>query len=125
VPPLQQPFGQVFELHEQVPLVVSQRLFAQAPQAAPPVPHSEPDCDAYATHVFPLQQPFGQEFASQTHDPLFALHSWPDGHAEHAAPAVPHEPFVSEAYGTHVEPLQQPFGQEVASQMHCPPLLHV
>jgi hypothetical protein len=45
VPPLQQPFGHVVELHEQVPLVVSQRLFAQAEQAAPPVPHSAADCD--------------------------------------------------------------------------------
>ncbi len=46
VPPLQQPFGQVLASHEQVPLAVSQTLFAQAVQAAPPVPHWEPDCDA-------------------------------------------------------------------------------
>jgi hypothetical protein len=38
-PPLQQPFGQVLESHEQVPLVVSQRLFEHVAQAAPPVPH--------------------------------------------------------------------------------------
>jgi hypothetical protein len=38
-PPLQQPFGQVFESHEQVPLVLSQTLFEHVLHAAPPVPH--------------------------------------------------------------------------------------
>ena len=124
-PPLQQPFGHVDELHEHVPLAVSQRLFAQAAHPAPAVPHCEPDCEAYATHVFPLQQPFGHDFASHTQRPVLALHSCPDGHAAHTAPPVPHEPFVSDAYGRQVLPLQHPFGHDVASQMHCPPLLHV
>jgi hypothetical protein len=44
----------------------------------------------------------------------------PAPHALHAAPAVPHWPADCEAYGTHVPPLQQPVGHEVASQTHCP-----
>jgi hypothetical protein len=56
---------------------------------------------------------------------LLWLHSCPDGHAAHAAPPAPHEVVVSDPYGTHVLPLQQPFGHEFASQTHCPPLLHV
>ena len=39
-PPLQHPFGQVLASHAQRPLVVSQRLFAQAAHAAPPVPQA-------------------------------------------------------------------------------------
>ncbi len=74
--------------------------------------------------MFPLQQPFGHETASQTHWPVVLLHSCPDGHAAHAAPPVPHVPFDSEPYETHVLPLQQPFGHEVALHTHCPPLLH-
>src|SRR5580700_8345793 len=38
----------------------------------------------------------------------------PDAHAEHAAPAVPQEPLVCDAYTTHVPPLQQPAAQELA-----------
>jgi hypothetical protein len=70
--------------------------------------------------VKPLQQPFGHEAASQTHCPVALLHSWPDPHDPQLAPAVPHEPFDSEAYSSHVLPLQQPLAQECASQMHCP-----
>jgi len=73
--------------------------------------------------VLPLQQPFGHEVTSQTHCPLVLLHSWPDAHAEQLAPATPHEPFDSEAYATHVVPLQHPPGHEVASHTHCPELL--
>ena len=46
VPPLQQPLGHVFALHEQSPFVVSHRLFAQAAHAAPPAPQIEEDCEA-------------------------------------------------------------------------------
>jgi hypothetical protein len=47
--------------------------------------------------VLPLQHPFGHDVASQTHVPVVRLHSWPVPQAAHAAPPVPHEPFVSEA----------------------------
>jgi hypothetical protein len=33
---------------------------------------------------------------------------------------VPHDAFDSDAYATHVVPLQQPLGQDVESQTHCP-----
>jgi hypothetical protein len=36
-------------------------------QAAPPVPHSDPVCDAYGTQVLPAQQPFAQELPLHTH----------------------------------------------------------
>ncbi len=123
MPPLQQPLGQVVESHEQVPLVVSHRPFVHDEHAAPPVPHIEADCEVYATHVEPLQQPFGHEVALQTHWPVVVLHIWPVPHAAHATPPVPHDVFVSDAYGSQVLPLQQPFGHEVASQTHCPVFL--
>ncbi len=67
-----------------------------------------------------MQQPFGHVVGSQPHDPVFVSHAWPDGHALHAAPPVPHWPFDWSTSGTHVFPLQQPFGHEVASQPHVP-----
>lgn len=51
------------------------------------------------------------------------VHESPDGHAAHAAPPVPHDVPDSEAYGTHVFPLQHPFGHEVALQTH-PAFVH-
>jgi hypothetical protein len=41
--------------------------------------------------VLPLQHPVAHEVASHTHVPVVVLHSWPDGHAPHAAPAAPHD----------------------------------
>ena len=58
VPPLQQPSGQLFWSHEQVPAVVSHSPVGQEPHAAPPAPHSTADCEAKGTHrPAPLQQP--------------------------------------------------------------------
>ena len=70
---------------------------AHALQAAPPAPQSAEDCDVDGTHVLPLQQPVGQELASQTHCPVVLLHSCPEAHAPHAAPAVPHDEADCEA----------------------------
>jgi hypothetical protein len=70
-----------------------------------------------------LQQPAGHETASQTHCPVVFLHSWPAGHAAQVAPVVPHDPFDSEAYASHVPPVpptQQPFGQVLASHEQMP-----
>ena len=102
MPPLQQPFGQVWESHEHRPSVVSHRPFAQAAQAAPAAPQREADCAEASTHVVPLQQPKGQELASQTHCPTvlslaILSHSWPEAHGPHAAPPVPHEVLDSDA----------------------------
>ena len=122
-PPLQQPFGQVWASHEHVPVVVSQTPFAQLAQSAPPAPHLVADSEAYAMHVPPrdaVQQPPGHDVASQTQVPLALLHSWPALQLPQAAPPVPHWPLVSLPNGTQVLPLQQPFGQEVASHTHAP-----
>ena len=46
-------------------------------------------------------------------------------HAPHVAPAVPHEVVDCDPYGSHVPfgpPMQQPIGQDVASQAHTPDL---
>ena len=73
-----------------------------------------------------MQQPFGHDVASQAHRPVVLSHSWPDVHAVQLTPPVPHELFDSEAYGSHVSPLQQPLGHEAVSQTHCPVVvLHV
>ena len=94
---MQQPFGHVLLSHEQEPVVLSHRLFAQVVQAAPPAPHCEADWDEYTTQVLPLQQPFGQELAVQPQVPVVALHACPLAHAPQATPAAPQEPFVSDA----------------------------
>jgi hypothetical protein len=51
------------------------------------------------------------------------LHSCPIAHAAHAAAPVPHEPFDSDAYGSHAPvgpPLQQPLGHVSVSQVQRP-----
>ncbi len=46
----------------------------------------------------------------------------PERHGAHVAPAFPHElPLFWLAYGSQAAPLQQPVGQEAASQTHAPP----
>jgi hypothetical protein len=67
----------------------------------------------------PLQQPLPQVFESQAHVPLVVSHR-PFGHDPHIRPPVPHWPEPSDAHGTQVWPLQQPFAHEVASQTHAP-----
>jgi len=75
---------------------------------------------AVVTQVVPLQQPPPHEPSLQTHWPL--LQAWPLAQPTQAAPPVPqvvvpevwHWPFLS----------QQPLGQELASQTHCPCALH-
>lgn len=71
------------------------------------------------THTLPLQHPVGQEVASQTHCPA-PLHSWPEGHAAHAAPPFPHEPLDSADGSSHVPPAVQQPVQEVPLQVHAP-----
>ncbi len=123
-PEVQHPFGQVLASHAHVPLVVSQSPAAHVAHAAPPVPHSAPVCAEAGTHAPALQQPPGQEPALQVQPAAPWLHAWPDAHPLHAAPALPHTALLWEAYGTHVLPLQQPAGHEVASHTHRPLALH-
>ena len=131
MPPLQQPVEHVLTSHEQVPFVVSQTPFEHGEHKAPACPHFVGVSEAYPTQVVPLQQPLVQDDVLQMHMPVTVLHAWPVPQLEHDAPPLPHWPNDSEAYGTHVLPLQQPAGHEVASQTHCPvtlshswPMLH-
>lgn len=64
------------------------------------------------------QQPAGHEVASQTHLPAVASHRWPDEHALQAAPANPQ---AADVGVMHCPSLQQPSGQDVLLQTHCPP----
>ena len=126
---VQQPPGHVFASHEQVPLVVSHRLFAHGPHVAPAVPHEAPVCEPHGWQVPigpPLQQPLGHDVASQMHVPFALLHSSPVAHGAQVAPAVPHEGVDSPTHGSHVPvgpPLQHPWGHDVASQTQVPLVL--
>jgi hypothetical protein len=71
-----------------------------------------------------VQHPVGQDAALQTHWPA-ALHTWPLAQPPQVAPPVPHEELFCAEYASHVPPaVQQPFGQEAASQTHRPAALH-
>ncbi len=72
----------------------------------------------------PLQQPVGQVLASHVQRPVAVSHRLL-AHGAHAAPPAPHCEEDSDPYGTHVLPLQQPVGHEVASQTHWPALAPV
>ncbi len=89
--------------------------------AAPPVPHDVVDCPEYASQTPPaVQHPIGHEVASQTHCPVVP-HSWPEGHAPHVAPWVPHEVLDCPAYCSQAPAaVQHPLGHEVALQPHVP-----
>jgi hypothetical protein len=65
VPSLQQPEHPV-PPHPHAPFAQACPA-VHALHAAPLVPHSLDNCDAYGTHVLPLQQPIGHELALQTH----------------------------------------------------------
>lgn len=70
-----------------------------------------------------VQQPV-HDVPPQEQAPL--EHVCAEPHVPQAAPPVPHSELVWEAYGTHVFPLQQPFGQELALHTHRPlPVLQV
>ncbi len=104
------------------PPVVEQQPPRHAEQVAPPAPHDEIDIDEYASHVPlipPLQQPLGHVLASHEQVPLVRSQR-PFVQDTHAAPPVPQLVADSDAYGSHVEPLQQPAGHDVDVQTHCP-----
>jgi len=120
--PLQQPLGHELELHTHWPVVVLHAWpEAQAPQATPPAPQEAFVSDEYASHVpLDVQQPLGHEVELHTHWPL-PSHAWPAGHAPHAAPPFPQEPFDSLVSASHVPlPRQQP-AQEPPPHVHAPP----
>jgi hypothetical protein len=95
---VQHPCAQVFGSHPHVPLERSQRPSLHAWHVAPAVPQAVPDCDAYGTQLpTGSQQPAGQAVGSQTHRPDVVLQSCPWAQLAHAAPAAPHDVFVSDA----------------------------
>jgi hypothetical protein len=117
---VQQPFGHDVALQTHAPALLQVWPAGQVPHIAPPVPHDEPDCAGYSSHLpVEVQQPPGQVLASQVQAPLVVSHR-PLTHAPQAAPAAPHSVPDCEAYGTQVLPLQQPFGHEVASHTQVP-----
>jgi hypothetical protein len=94
------------------------------PHALPDAPHAAAVCPAWATQRFcASQHPPGHDAGVHTHAPVL-LHTCPVAHAPHAAPRAPHAAALSDAYATHVLPLQQPFGHDAASHTHLPAALH-
>ena len=74
-------------------------------------------------HLPELSQQPEQDVESQTHLPP-VLQCCPGEHDPQAAPRAPHVPGASLAYGTHVVPLQHPFGHEAAVHVQAPAALH-
>jgi len=106
----------------------------QETHAPPPVPQVDA---VLGLHAFPLQQPLAHEVASQAHAPpvhscplehALATPHWHEPAAEHAlasvvlhvTQALPLKPQFDVEGASHVEPLQQPLGQEAALQTQLP-----
>jgi hypothetical protein len=93
-----------------------------AEQATPPAPHAELDSPESGWHVpLAVQQPAHAApphvQAPFEHDPL-------PTQGPHAPPPEPHAELDCAAKGRQALPLQQPRAHEVASQTHCPVVLH-
>jgi hypothetical protein len=112
----QQPFGQVDLLQTHAPPTHAVPL-PQVAHARPPVPHAPTIVPGWHMPL-PSQQPLPHIVESQVQTP--DSHDCPVEHGAQLAPALPHEVGVCEANGTHTPLAQQPFGQEFASQAHCP-----
>lgn len=119
--PLQQPDGHEALSHTHCPVPVSHFWpVLHALHVAPPDPHDMSVSLVSASQVELLQHP-AHAMPLQVQTPLEQLSPLP--HPLQAAPFVPHSVCDWEVYGTHVVPLQQPFGHEVASQTHLPVVL--
>jgi len=135
VAPEQQPPAQLADVHpvQMPPLHVPGR---HDWQAAPPVPHAVSSLFP-ARQVVPEQQPV-HDSASQIQLP--PEQRWPAPHGcplphrqapvgeqvsalarSHATQVAPSAPHVDNVRALQVDPVQQPFAQEVASQRHRPP----
>ena len=120
---MQQPAGHDVASQTHTPvLLLHSSPEEHAAHAAPPVPQEVFDSDAYGSQLLPLQQPAGHDVASQTHEPVVLLHSWPDAQAAHAAPLAPQEVFDSLDRASQVPALQQPV-QDAPLQLQTP-LVH-
>ncbi len=134
VAPEQQPPGQLVALQPLQCPAVQVWPAGQVVQAPPPPPHEATLSPARQTPA--AQQPVGQEVLSQTQ--VLATQRWPtvqvapvpqrqsplaeqlSERASHATQVAPALPQVVMVRFEQMEPLQQPLGQEVASQMHRP-----
>jgi hypothetical protein len=119
---VQQPVEQELESQTQAPEALHSWPLTQVWHAAPPTPQV---VALFVWHAPFLQQPFGQDVPSQTQAP--ALQCWPEGQVKHMLPDVPQTGglcMVCAVADRQVPPLQQPLGQEVASQTQAPPALH-
>ncbi len=133
--PEQQPLVHVCE-HPVQALFVHCAPPGHATQPMPPDPHAPGWLPGWQTPL-PSQQPFGQAAAVQRQEPptqaVPAPHAGPPphvhvppeqesdvvgSHTKHTPPPVPQ---VASDCGLHVEPLQQPFGQDAASHVQAPP----
>lgn len=136
--PLQQPLGQVVELHPVQAWPTQVKPVPQAAHAAPPVPHSP--FAVPALQMLPAQQPVGQLVESQMQAPAEHTCPAPQGapapqaqpplvqrsvlagsHAVHAAPDEPQALALCAPVERQVLLLQQPAGHELALQTQLPP----
>jgi len=121
--------------HVHAPAVHPSAVMSHEPHARPTGPQNIVDG---VLHIVPEQQPPGHEVASHLHAP--PVHSSPIVHAvpppqvqapamEHASPVpvavqsthvMPGAPHAVTDSEVHMDPTQQPSGQEVASQVHTP-----
>jgi hypothetical protein len=134
--PAQQPDAQLAAVHEVHVLFTQFCCAGQGEQLDPPEPQAP--LDVPARQVLFEQQPLAQDVPSQMQAPF--TQRWPLAHAAPVLPQVhvpllvqvsavaPHVPHVPPAvpqvvrvWASHTPLLQQPFGQEVALQVHVPP----
>jgi hypothetical protein len=103
--------------HAQWPLALQACPAPHAAQTAPPAPHEPVDSLDSASQVPALQQP-AQAVPPHVHAP--PEHDSPFAHIPHAEPPTPQADPDCAPGRTHVLPLQQPLGHDVASQTHWP-----
>jgi hypothetical protein len=123
--PLQQPLGHELASQTHCPVdVLHSWPVPQAPQVAPFAPQEPLDSEAYASHVpLEVQHPLGHEVASHWQAPVLVLHSWPEGHTEHVAPLLPHDPVDSLVSASQAPPPPQHPAHAPPPQVHAP-LVH-
>ncbi|MEP6652412.1 MAG: hypothetical protein ABJA82_03585 [Myxococcales bacterium] len=135
VGPEQHPLGQVTPLQPLHRPFVHTSAVGQASHVLPPAPHEL--AVSPGRQAPPEQHPFGHDVPSHTQ--VLPIHRWPSAQVfpvpqrqfplaeqlsarlSHTAQVDPASPQVSSDRTAHTAPSQQPLGQEVASQMHCPP----
>ena len=116
----QQPAGQLFASHKQLPPpgpATHSCPAGQALQAAPSAPHSV--FEVPARQLTPLQQPVAHSAGLQKATHCWPLHSLPPVQATQRLPPLPHAPVAVPGWQLPL-PSQQPAAQLVASHVHTP-----